>query len=546
MADIDLSRPIIRNPDGTFSTESTITVEADGRHYVLPTIVGGKRLSSDDATKAWSEGRNPHVGVFATNDEAEKWATERSNRIGKLRGKEMAENDPLGGLPPPAQAQALFSNPEFLQGAALIAAKNRDPNAMKWLEQAHLAAREGAFEAVGHLMAGNPQEAVNVWNRTGQFRDVENVNKNQDGTYTITRRGGITMTLDPVKEYRRMLSPREFVAAQQHEAEMKDRQERYRLEDQRYNERMQAEKDWRDAQQQRWKVQDAQHEGDQALAHARWLAGAGGGGTRGTGSRTGGAGAGAAGDTGFNKDAVKSYADWRKELVDINKAQREASQEAPLLTEEAISEHAFIQQMRSTAELHDDKTTGDTVIRARMPSGAMGTIARFSDRGVAAEAIQNLVRYGELPKSLYVPRTGTPMEIQAWQGKGSPSTNLRAVENNMPAVSSQEALTIAKQKAAPAQQAAPVAGAAPSPRQLPPPATAVSIPKTYVERQQRNERLRSEDLASKAAQGEIDREEFSKDVATMRPADLALKWDTRREHLSREQRIKLNQVMGRN
>lgn len=83
---IDMSRPRIENPDGSFSTERTITVEADGKHFLIPTIVGGKQLSEDAAVKAWRDGKNKAVGEFDTAAEAERQAKSRSRRIGDLRG----------------------------------------------------------------------------------------------------------------------------------------------------------------------------------------------------------------------------------------------------------------------------------------------------------------------------------------------------------------------------------------------------------------------------------------------------------------------------
>src|SRR3990167_5527741 len=83
---IDLSRPIINNPDGSISTERTITIEADGKHYLIPTIVGGKTLTADAAVAAWRSGTNKPVGIFNSAAEAESSAVTRSTRIGELRG----------------------------------------------------------------------------------------------------------------------------------------------------------------------------------------------------------------------------------------------------------------------------------------------------------------------------------------------------------------------------------------------------------------------------------------------------------------------------
>ena len=91
---IDKSRPKIDNGDGTFSTERTITIEADGKQFLIPTIVGGKHLSNDEAIRLWRSGKNKEVGVFNTPEEAEQAAQARSQRIFRERG-----NEPRGALP---------------------------------------------------------------------------------------------------------------------------------------------------------------------------------------------------------------------------------------------------------------------------------------------------------------------------------------------------------------------------------------------------------------------------------------------------------------
>lgn len=71
-------RPLMRNPDGTVSSERTITVEADGKHHLIPTIVGGKQLGQEEAIALWEQGKNPPVGVFDSAESAEVGAKARS------------------------------------------------------------------------------------------------------------------------------------------------------------------------------------------------------------------------------------------------------------------------------------------------------------------------------------------------------------------------------------------------------------------------------------------------------------------------------------
>jgi hypothetical protein len=42
-------RPVLQNPDGSWSHEESISIEADGKHMNIPTIFGGKRYSADQA-----------------------------------------------------------------------------------------------------------------------------------------------------------------------------------------------------------------------------------------------------------------------------------------------------------------------------------------------------------------------------------------------------------------------------------------------------------------------------------------------------------------
>lgn len=77
--------PVLRNPDGSVSTESTIGIEADGKHYVIPTIIDGQRVQPEQAVAAWKGGSNKEVGVFGTQAEADQFARARSAAGGKLR-----------------------------------------------------------------------------------------------------------------------------------------------------------------------------------------------------------------------------------------------------------------------------------------------------------------------------------------------------------------------------------------------------------------------------------------------------------------------------
>lgn len=89
---IDQSRPVIQNPDGSISTERTITVEVDGKYYLIPTIVNGKILDPKKAISLFNLGSNKPVGVFNSSNEAHSAAIQRSKRIGEIYGP--ANQDP--------------------------------------------------------------------------------------------------------------------------------------------------------------------------------------------------------------------------------------------------------------------------------------------------------------------------------------------------------------------------------------------------------------------------------------------------------------------
>ena len=84
---IDMARPKIQNPDGTFSTEETITIPRGGKWYNVPTIVNGQRMNPQDVENWFSQGAPniPHVGEFGSMDEAVTAARRRTDTIGRVR-----------------------------------------------------------------------------------------------------------------------------------------------------------------------------------------------------------------------------------------------------------------------------------------------------------------------------------------------------------------------------------------------------------------------------------------------------------------------------
>lgn len=81
--------PTVRNSDGTVSTVRSITIEVDGKSVLIPTVIGGRVVSNQDAIRAYREtGRN--LGEFSDAASADAYAQrlheEEARRIGAAGG----------------------------------------------------------------------------------------------------------------------------------------------------------------------------------------------------------------------------------------------------------------------------------------------------------------------------------------------------------------------------------------------------------------------------------------------------------------------------
>lgn len=134
---IDMNRPKIDNPDGSFSTERTITIEAGGKHFLIPTIVNGQQLTPEQATAAWRSGKNNEVGVYNSPEEAEQAAVARSQQIGNVRGP--STQSPVPPAASQGSAEATLQAPQvdvndtgridttaLLNAAAAVAGKHHE------------------------------------------------------------------------------------------------------------------------------------------------------------------------------------------------------------------------------------------------------------------------------------------------------------------------------------------------------------------------------------------------------------------------------------
>lgn len=77
---IDLNkRKVVKNRNGSISTEQSFSVNLDGKETLLPTIVNGKKISEDDAID-WYYRTGQYLGQFDTIPEAEEYAQKLHNR----------------------------------------------------------------------------------------------------------------------------------------------------------------------------------------------------------------------------------------------------------------------------------------------------------------------------------------------------------------------------------------------------------------------------------------------------------------------------------
>ena len=77
---IDLNhRQVVHNPDGSISTERSITVGFDDGVYLLPTVINGKIVSDNEAIEYFRK-TGEHLGRFDTEEDAEDYAVKLHER----------------------------------------------------------------------------------------------------------------------------------------------------------------------------------------------------------------------------------------------------------------------------------------------------------------------------------------------------------------------------------------------------------------------------------------------------------------------------------
>lgn len=73
----------VQNPDGTTSSERTMTVGIDDKFYNIPTLFEGKQLTREQSIDYFKSGKMPAVGVADTLDTAVEMAGKRTAMLGE-------------------------------------------------------------------------------------------------------------------------------------------------------------------------------------------------------------------------------------------------------------------------------------------------------------------------------------------------------------------------------------------------------------------------------------------------------------------------------
>lgn len=172
-------RPIVKNPDGSVSTERTMTVEVDGKHYNIPTMYGGKEVSPDEAFQIARQNNftDKETGkaftAYTSQQEAEAAAQARSAALA---------SDPNVMA---AQGQAKQRDARVAALKAALA-KTNDPARTVQLT----AALQGLFHPKG---AGKTSEQFVVWDKdrkqVGVFDNIQSAQRARPQDGFISRMG---------------------------------------------------------------------------------------------------------------------------------------------------------------------------------------------------------------------------------------------------------------------------------------------------------------------------------------------------------------------
>lgn len=174
------------------------------------------QLNNDDTLASPTNGATPRASV----DQSDTGATGAQPPVAPKSmpdPSQMSASDVLKAVP--AQSDKFFDpmrDPEFLRQAAMNAFQNGSlKGGFEWLAHVHNAYNENGIDAARALLRDDPDTAITRFNSSGRFTDVTGATKNKDGTWTITREGGQTGTIDPKSWLMSMQSPDAYAHFQQ-------------------------------------------------------------------------------------------------------------------------------------------------------------------------------------------------------------------------------------------------------------------------------------------------------------------------------------------
>ena len=90
-------RPVIQNPDGSFSTERSFSTNLGGRETLLPTIVQGRTVTPEAAIAHYRR-TGEHLGQFRTPADADAYANATHDALAQFYQRLIQSQPPL---PPP-------------------------------------------------------------------------------------------------------------------------------------------------------------------------------------------------------------------------------------------------------------------------------------------------------------------------------------------------------------------------------------------------------------------------------------------------------------
>lgn len=73
-------RPLVANPDGSYSSELSFSQGTDQGEVLVPRVVNGQMLSEEDAWKHYLK-TGEHLGIFDTPDHADAYAEQVHKRV---------------------------------------------------------------------------------------------------------------------------------------------------------------------------------------------------------------------------------------------------------------------------------------------------------------------------------------------------------------------------------------------------------------------------------------------------------------------------------